>query len=124
MVRVKRPTFRFVEDFSLGAFGVDFDFAMAHSVFSHTYPDLGLAGLRGIAEALAPQGKLFATFMDNFAEGEPSTEGSGWLYPGCVIYTWEEMQDLIAESGLVARRIDWLHPRQSWFVAAHPGAES
>jgi SAM-dependent methyltransferase len=124
IVRVKRPTFRFVEDFSLSAFGVDFDFALAHSVFSHTYPDLALTGLRGIAEALAPQGKLFGTFIENFAEGEPSTGGSGWLYPGCVIYAWEEMQGLIEESGLVARRIDWIHPRQSWFVAAHPSAES
>jgi SAM-dependent methyltransferase len=62
LVRIKRPAFRFVDDFSLSEFGVHFDFAVAHSVFSHTYPDLALAGFRGIAEALAPRGKLFATF--------------------------------------------------------------
>lgn len=119
IVRVKRPTFRFVEDFSLSAFGVAFDFAVAQSVFSHTYPDLALAGLRGIAAALAPQGKLFATFV----EGESSTEGSGWRYPQNVPYTWEKMQGLVEESGLVTRRVDWMHPRQSWFVAAPPSAE-
>lgn len=119
IVKVKRPTFRFVEDFSLSAFGVDFDFAVAQSVFSHTYPGLALTGLRRIAEVLAPSGKLFATFI----EGEPTVEGSGWVYPGCVSYTWEKMQNLVEESGLVARRVDWRHPRQSWFVAAHPNIE-
>jgi SAM-dependent methyltransferase len=61
LVKIKHPTFRFVDDFSLSAFGVSFDFALAHSVFSHAYPDLALTGFRGIAEALAPEGKLFAT---------------------------------------------------------------
>lgn len=119
IVRIKRPTFRFVEDFSLSTFGVSFDFAVAQSIFSHTYSDLTIVGLREIAKALAPEGKLFATFM----ERESNTEGSGWLYPGTVQYPWRKMRDLIEESGLVARPIDWMHPRQSWFVAAHPNAE-
>jgi hypothetical protein len=33
------------------------------------------------------------------------------------------MNEIIEESGLVARRLDWMQPRQSWFVAAHPSAE-
>lgn len=119
LVRIKRPTFRFADDFSLGAFGVSFDFALAHSVFSHTYPDLALTGLRGIAEALAPGGMLFATFK----EGASDPEGSGWLYPEMAPYTWERMNELVAKSGLVARRLDWMQPRQSWFVAAHPNGE-
>jgi len=119
LVRMKRPAFRYVDDFSLSEFGVDFDFALAHSVFSHTYPDLALVGFRGIAESLAPEGKLFATFR----EGRQDSEGSGWLYPEMVPYTWERMNGIIEESGLLARRLDWMHPRQSWFVAAHPNAE-
>jgi len=119
LVRIKRPTFRFVDDFSLSAFGVSFDFALAHSVFSHAYPDLALIGFRGIAEALAPEGKLFATFK----EGPANPVGSGWLYPEMVPYTWEKINDIIEESGLVARRLDWEQPRQSWFVAARPDAE-
>ncbi len=120
IIRMKRPSFRYVDDFSLGAFGVNFDFALAHSVFSHTYPDLALTGFRGIAGALAPEGKLFATFV----ERESSAAGSGWLYPGLVPYTWEKMRSLIEQSGMAARRIDWAQPRQSWFVAALPEAES
>lgn len=118
LIRIKKPNFRFVDDFSVSSFGAEFDFGLAQSVFSHTYPDMTLAGLKGIAEALAPNGKLFA----NFLEGRSNNEGSGWLYPGCTSYTWEEMQQLIEESGLVARRLNWVQ-RFTWFVAAHPSAE-
>ena len=91
-----------------------FDFARAHSVF-----DLALTGFRGIAEVLAPEGKLFATIN----EGPTNPAGSGWLYPEMVPYTWERMNEIMEESALVARRLDWMQPRQSWFVAAHPNAE-
>jgi hypothetical protein len=64
-------------------------------------------------------GKLFATFN----EGPASPAGSGWLYPEMVPHTWERMIEVVEESGLVARRLDWMQPRQSWFVAAHPNAE-
>jgi hypothetical protein len=65
-----------VDDFSLSAFGVSFDFAPAHSVFSHAYPDLALAGFRGIAEALAPKGKLFATFLEKAQPAPQVPDGS------------------------------------------------
>jgi hypothetical protein len=53
----------------------------------------------------------------------PHLEGSGWLYPEMVPYSWERLNGIVEEGGLVARRLDWEHPRQSWFVAALPGAE-
>ncbi|MGB3681470.1 MAG: class I SAM-dependent methyltransferase [Rubrobacteraceae bacterium] len=124
LVRLKQPTFRYVDDFSVGGFGVDFDFALAQSIFTHTYPDLALTGLRGIAEGLAPEGKLFANFMESEST---NAAGNGWLYPGCVPYTWEDMRDLIEESGLVARLLGWTKGGSwggaTYFVAAHPGAE-
>lgn len=120
LVRIKQPRFLFADDFSLESFGVNFDFALAHSLFSHTYPDLALTGLQGIARSLERDGKLFASFV----EGEPDSEGSGWLYPGLVQHPWEEMRNLVIQSGLVARRLDWMQPRESWFVAAHPAFES
>lgn len=124
LVEIKQPTFRYVDDFSVSGFGVEFDFALAQSVFTHTYPDLTRTGLRGIAGGLAPRGVLFANFCEDgvapLQGTKPNAEGSGWLYPGCVRYTWEEMRGLIEENGLVARRLDWT---SSWFVAAHPEAE-
>lgn len=122
LVRIKRPTFAYVDDFSLGGFGVSFDYAVAQSVFSHTFPDLALTGLRGIAEALKPNGKLFATFIER-EDREDRREGSGWLYPYGVPYTLERMAGVAVEAGLVVRRLDWPHPRQTWFVAGKPSAE-
>jgi SAM-dependent methyltransferase len=119
LVRIKQPRFQHVSDFSVDVFGEKFDFAVAHSVFSHTYPDLALVGFRGIARSLSPKGKLFATFF----EGEPSTEGSGWLYPGLVPYGWEHMERIVRKSGMVCRCLDWMQPRQSWLVAALPENE-
>jgi SAM-dependent methyltransferase len=119
ILEVKRPTFRFVDDFSADGFGIEFDFALAQSVFSHTYPDMTLAGLRGISKALAPDGKIIA----NFVEGETTTEnGSGWVYPGCTTYTWQRIYEMLEESGLVGRKLNWMQGMQ-WFIAARPEFE-
>lgn len=116
ILRVKRPEFRFVSDFSLEKFGKEFDFVIAQSVFSHTHVDMLRLGLGKIAGSLAPGGRFLATW----AEGSSNRQGSGWIHKGARRYTWEEMEDFLQESGLVARRLAWAHPRQSWFVAAHP----
>jgi len=119
LLRLKQPSFRYVSDFSAAGFGVPFDYVVAQSIFSHTYPDLTAVGLSGVAPALAPDGLLLATF----AEGDPQEErGSGWLYPGMVPYRWEEVRRMATEAGLVAKRIRWYHPRQFWFVAGLPSA--
>lgn len=118
LVALKRPSFRYVSDFSAAGFGVRFDYALAQSIFSHTYPDMAVAGLRGIADALAPEGLLFATFIS----GEETPVGSGWLYPGVVPYRWPAVRALAGEAGLVASRVRWPHPLQRWFVAGLPSA--
>ena len=118
LVELKQPSFSYVSDFSAGSFGVPFDYMVAQSIFSHTYPDLAATGLSEIARTLAPDGLLLATFH----EGEPSERGSGWLYPGAVNYRWEEICSMATETNLVARRVEWSHPRQSWFVAGLPSA--
>lgn len=118
LIELKQPSFSYVSDFSAESFGVPFDYVVAQSIFSHTYPDLSAVGFSGIARALAPDGLLLATFH----QGEPLERGSGWLYPGAVTYRWEEMCSIATEAGLVARRLAWSHPRQSWFVAGLPSA--
>jgi SAM-dependent methyltransferase len=118
LVGIKRPSFRYVSDFSADAFGVPFDYALAQSIFSHTYPDMAVSGLRGIANALAPEGLLFATFI----LGEETPAGSGWLYPGVVPYRWPSVRAMVGEAGLVAERVRWPHPLQRWFVAGLPSA--
>ena len=120
ILELKEPKFRYVSDFSLEGFGVEFDFVVAQSVFSHTYPDLLRLGLGKIAGALAPEGKLFATWQ----RGQSNREGSGWIRKGARAYTWVEMQEFLGESGLVSRRLRWPHPRQMWFVASRPEHEA
>jgi SAM-dependent methyltransferase len=123
---LKRPRFRFVDDFSLEGFGERFDFAVAYSVFTHCYPDLAEKGLRQVAQTLAPRGVLIATFVENRGEtGGRSrllaANGSGWLYPKCVRYTWQEFAALLERCGLVGFRV--ARPaahKQDWFVASRP----
>jgi SAM-dependent methyltransferase len=119
LVRIKRPRFEYADDFSLSAFGTTFDYALAHSIFSHACADFTAQALKEIAKGLADSGLLLATYID----GDTTTQGNGWLYPGHVTYTWDDMLGLIADSGLTARRLDWMHPRQAWFAAAKPGNE-
>jgi SAM-dependent methyltransferase len=118
LVELKQPSFSYVSDFSAESFGVPFDYVVAQSIFSHTYPDLAAVGLSGVARSLAPDGLLLATFH----QGEPEERGTGWIYPGVVTYRWEEIQRMATEAGLVARCVEWPHPRQSWFVAGLPTA--
>lgn len=120
ILKVKRPSFRFVSDFSLDGFGTNFHFVVAQSVFSHTHPDLLRLGLGKIASSLAPGGKLLATWQRGRSDAQG---GSGWIRKGVRPYTWKEMEGFLRESGLVSRRLNWPHPRQSWFVAANPESE-
>lgn len=114
LIALKRPTFRYVDDFSADAFGVDFDVILAQSIFSHTYPDLTRRGFRRVAKALTPTGVMLATFVEDGPEAPP---GDGWLYPGCVPYSWPEIRRMLRETGLTGRKVAWAHPRQTWFVA-------
>lgn len=116
VIRLKRPRFRYVDDFSAAGFGVEFDYVLAQSVFSHTHPDLMMKAFRGIGDSLALNGVMLATFI----EGEPGERGAGWEYPGVVPYRFEEVAKMAEEAGLGARRIHWPHPFQRWFIAALP----
>jgi len=115
LISLKSPIFSSSDDFDVSAFGVQFDFAIAQSVFSHTHPDLAEHGLRCIGEALAPEGVLFATYYPG--EDSPAP-GTGWAYPNNVRYSWDTLSGLIHDSGLVGFPINWPHPKQRWFVAS------
>lgn len=115
IMRVKQPTFSATSDFALAAFGERFDFVLAQSVFSHTFSDMTLQGFEGVRDCLADEGLAIATYLES--DREPG-EGSGWLYPACVPYTWDALSRIGAQAGLEMRPVDWPHPRQRWFVAA------
>lgn len=118
MVELKRPTFRHDEDFSLGAFGRQFDFMVAQSIFSHTSQAQIRRCLSEAKKALKPGGLLVATYF----EATTNYEGGRWVAKAT--YTRERMREMVEEQGLAFTPIEWRHPDpQQWFVAHHPGTE-
>lgn len=116
MVGLKRPTFRYDEDFSLGAFGRRFDFILAQSIFSHTSQTQIRRCMSEAKRTLKPGGLLVATYF----EASTNYEGNHWAAK--TFYTRERMRELVEEQGLEFTPIEWRHPDpQQWFVAHHPG---
>lgn len=113
MVRLKEPTFLFSRDFPAQAFGVEFDFAIAQSVFSHATQEQIKLCLRNMAESLGERGVFLATFV----KGTTDYTGSDWVYPGCVTYTPDTMRQFAQDVDLEFKTIDWPHPNgQAWGV--------
>ncbi|MBK7424460.1 MAG: class I SAM-dependent methyltransferase [Propionivibrio sp.] len=118
MVSLKRPTFRYDEDFSLGAFGRQFDFILAQSIFSHTSQAQIQRCMLEAKRTLKPGGLLVATYF----EASMNYQGNHWVVKAN--YTRARMRELVEEQGLEFTPIEWRHPDpQQWFVAHHPGIE-
>src|SRR4051794_37133986 len=77
ILEIKRPVFLFDENFSCSAFGRNFDFLIAHSVFSHASQRQILRCLTEVKSCLAKTSIFAATYLP----GEVNYEGDGWLYP-------------------------------------------
>jgi SAM-dependent methyltransferase len=114
LIRIKKPRFDHNEDFSVKGFGLQFDFILAQSIFSHTASDLLKVALENFCESLKTDGVIAATFV----EGPKDYQGKGWVYPDCVTYRPSTLQRLVEEAGLFQVRIPWYHPRQTWYVLA------
>lgn len=116
LVDLKQPRFNDNSEFRSDVFGVDFDFIIAQSIFSHAGRDLILRGLSGFKAVLKPNGLILATFVP--ATKEPEYTGDGWVYPGCVAYNSETILDFAKQTGLHGIPIPWYHPRQDWYLFA------
>ncbi|HEY1078290.1 MAG TPA: methyltransferase [Fontimonas sp.] len=113
-IALKKPQFRHNDDFDLSGFGRQFDYMMAHSIFSHTgYTQLA-ACMKSVAQALDENGLLIATFVDAKADAYQDE----WVYPGFNRFSWATMEKAIHAAGLVGCKLDWPHPLQSWIAVA------
>lgn len=116
----KRPRFQFSADFPCTAFGQQFDYLLAQSIFSHA----SMAQIRRClsqSRAVMHAGSMFAA---SFLEGESDYSGDSWVYPECVRFRAETIELLAAEAGLAGRRLDWFHSGgQTWYVFFVPGLE-
>jgi hypothetical protein len=111
ILKVKRPTFEYVDDFRLSIFGREFDFVLAQSVFTHAAASQIRTCLAEGQKVLTADGALVATYF----EGEDNYEGSDWVYPGRVLYRFDFMASLAEDAGLGVSRLEWTHPNgQSW----------
>jgi SAM-dependent methyltransferase len=120
IIELKRPTFRYDDDFRPTLFNASFDFIVAQSIFSHTGSDLVVKTVSEFRSCLKPGGLVVATFLlPHQMGGAAEFTGTGWVYPDCVAYEPETILGLIAKGGLAGRQLPWFHPRQTWFVMAH-----
>lgn len=118
----KAPRLHRDEHFDVGAFGAQFDFAIAHSLFTHLPVNSILVCLRRVEEVLRPGGRLYATFFENPKGTRQievlSHEGTDPLplqtYPDADPYHYgvDLFEWLCDGTGLRVEYIgDWGHPR-------------
>jgi SAM-dependent methyltransferase len=120
VIDLKRPNFRHDDDFSSHRFGVQFDFILAQSIFSHAGRDIVAKALSGFRRCLAQGGLVLSTFIPPEMLGQTAEFATDvWTYPNCVSYRRETVLDFIRAADLVGRELPWFHPRQRWFAMAH-----
>jgi cyclopropane fatty-acyl-phospholipid synthase-like methyltransferase len=116
LAKIKKPRFSADKDFTLTAFGVNFDFILAQSIFSHSSQNQIRRCLSEVKKVLLPDGIFAATFV----KGDSDYVGDGWVYPGCVNYTEEKMHSLCKEADLSCNVLKWCHPNnQTWVAILH-----
>jgi SAM-dependent methyltransferase len=119
ILRVKYPRFAYNDDFKCDVFNTDekFDFVVAQSVITHCGNDLAEKLIQEIATVLAPTGKfLFSIIEDPVKAASPGA--NGWVYPNCVAFGADRIDEMCVSAGLMCRRLPWFHPGAVWYIAA------
>ena len=119
LVRIKKPTFSFNDDFDCGIFDKKFDYIIAQSILSHCGPDLLKKFLRNASGALKENGLLVFTYCEEDKNNNEILPPSGWHYPECVSYRQSQIDRFIIDAGLCGMGMPWYHPRQKWYVVSH-----
>jgi SAM-dependent methyltransferase len=121
LIALRHPTFSYRDDFSADDFGVQFDYVVAQSIFTHAGSDLVRQGLDAVARVLKPDGVMAANFSE--CRWPASTSAPpGWHYPGNVSYRSETMRTIVEKAGLVSVPIPWGHHQAVWWLFALDGA--
>jgi cyclopropane fatty-acyl-phospholipid synthase-like methyltransferase len=116
LLKMKSPVFSYTASLEEFTTPLELDFAVAQSIFSHCSKKLIDKWLYDIAPHLKETGVFFATFLTD----DVDFEGEGWIYPGCVKFRPETLDELAQRYGLRFAVLDWFHPRQTWAVFAKP----
>jgi len=121
-IALKLPHFHYFTDFAADRCGLDFDFILAQSIFSHTGAEIIERAFRGFQRALSRDGVCLATFMHPDPPELSEFFGAGWVYPECVGHAPSTILSLAAGASLSARALPWFHPRQTWYVLSRQPA--
>lgn len=119
---LKKPAFSYNDDFDCRVFNTQFDFIVAQSILTHAGREMTEAFFASSLDALKERGLLVFNYIkaDHSADGEKST---GWHYPYCVSYTYEQMSCLVESAGFAHAQISWYHPAHTWHIAAKSEAD-
>lgn len=112
IIGLKKPSFQYVSDFSFYNFNQEFDFLIAHSIFSHAPPSQ-------IEQCLMEARKVMneeSIFVASFSKGENSFKDY-WIYPGLWTYEFDYMKSIISKCGLYCKELKWNHAGvQTWIA--------
>jgi SAM-dependent methyltransferase len=118
-IEIRRPTFSSDANFTLTTFGREFDYLVAHSVFSHT----SLAQMRRCFEQAQQVVKPTSLFFATFAVGDTDYAGDEWVYPRGVRFRPKTVRAVAADHGFSMKLLDWHHPSQQWAVFYPTGSK-
>jgi SAM-dependent methyltransferase/2-polyprenyl-3-methyl-5-hydroxy-6-metoxy-1,4-benzoquinol methylase len=116
-IELKQPTFSEQDDFSCTGLGATFDFIMAQSIVTHCGPDLFQTLMTSFASVLEDDGLVLFSYWNTPVE-LPQPPRNGWIYPGSVKYTEDQLEAFLKQAGLHGAPIPWYHPGASWYLAA------
>jgi len=120
MLRLKRPRFVVSNNFEFDRFGMQPDFALAQSLFTHLPAPLIERCFRSLRQVVHARSVFYATFFLRSEDTEPANpdEPHDWGY---FAYTREQMQIFGTLNGWSAHYIgDWNHPRSQKMVRYVP----
>jgi cyclopropane fatty-acyl-phospholipid synthase-like methyltransferase len=120
LVALRKPSFIHTVDFDCSSFGLQFDFVIAHSIFTHASQGQIRACLTQVRNCMKPDCVLAASYM----KGDIDYDGEAWVYPDCITYTPQRMSNLAAEVGLRCHPVDWYHRNQSLILVTLPGCRT
>jgi SAM-dependent methyltransferase len=113
----RRPTFSYDTEFNLSLFRRQFDFLLAHSIFTH-------ASQHQIRKCFIEARKVMSpasVFLANYNKADTDYSGTQWVYPSHVCYTFARISALAEEAGLRCLQLDSEHPAgASWTITCDP----
>ena len=115
----KRPMFVVDDQFSFGRFGVQPDFVMAQSLFTHLTSAHIIQCLRKLTKVIASGGEVYATFFEpeHPDHANPKQSNSTMRFS----YTRDQMDAFGRASGFESEYIgDWHHPRGQLMIRYQP----